>query len=82
MGLRGDFDEAVAALNKIDFTATEQEEVDVLETTIRYLGGFLGAYDLSGNSLLLQKTVEVKEMVYPAFDTPNRVPILHLDWFL
>lgn len=80
MRLREDFDEAVAALNKIDFTATEQEELNVFETTIRYLGGFWGAYDWSGNPLLLQKAVEVGEMVYVAFDTPNRMPILRWGW--
>lgn len=80
MGLREEFDEAVAAIDKIDFSATEQGELNVFETTIRYLGGFLGAYDLSGNSLLLQKAVEVGEMVYVAFDTPNRMPILRWDW--
>lgn len=79
MGLREDFDEAVAALNKTDFTATEQEELNVFEPTIRYLGAFLGAYDLGGNPLLLQKAVEVGEMVYVAFDTQNRMPILRWD---
>ncbi|KAA6410132.1 MAG: glycoside hydrolase family 47 [Lasallia pustulata] len=80
MDLREEFDEAVAAIDKINFSATEQGELNIFETTIRYLGGFLSAYDLSGNSLLLQKAVEVGEMVYVAFDTPNRMPILRWDW--
>jgi mannosyl-oligosaccharide alpha-1,2-mannosidase len=32
----------------IDFSACALEELNVIETTIRYLGGFLAAYDLSG----------------------------------
>lgn len=75
MGLREDFDEAVAAAATIDFTQTTLDKVNVFETTIRYLGGFLAAYDLSGDARLLRKAVEVGEMLYKAFDTPNRMPL-------
>ena len=80
MGLRHEFDEAVAAIDKIDFSTSEQDELNVFETTIRYLGGFLSAYDLSGNPLLLDKAIEVGEMIYVAFDTPNRMPVLRWKW--
>lgn len=75
MGMKPEFDEAVAAAATIDFTHTDLEEVNVFETTIRYLGGFLSAYDLSADPRLLAKAVEVGEMLYHAFDTPNRMPI-------
>lgn len=75
MGLREEFEEAVAAAATIDFTKTTLEKVNVFETTIRYLGGFLAAYDLSGDARLLRKAVEVGEMLYKAFDTPNRMPL-------
>lgn len=75
MGMREEFDEAVAAAATIDFTKTNLDKVNVFETTIRYLGGFLAAYDLSGDARLLRKAVEVGEMLYKAFDTPNRMPI-------
>ncbi|GAB7354856.1 hypothetical protein MBLNU459_g5232t1 [Dothideomycetes sp. NU459] len=75
MGLNDDFKEAVAAAVSIDFGASSLDEVNVFETTIRYLGGFLAAYDLSGDQRLKAKAVELGEMLLVAFDTPNRMPI-------
>ncbi|KAK1511076.1 glycosyl hydrolase family 47 [Colletotrichum costaricense] len=75
MDMKSDFDEAVAAAATIDFTHTDLDEINVFETTIRYLGGFLSAFDLSGDVRLLRKAAEVGEMLYKAFDTPNRMPI-------
>ena len=75
MGLRDEFDEAVAAASAIDFGKVRSEDVNVFETNIRYLGGFLAAYDLSGDDRLLAKAREVGEMLYVAFDTPNRMPL-------
>lgn len=77
MGEKSEFEAAVAAIDRIDFTTTTEEEVNVFETTIRYLGGFLAAYDLSEGQYpsLLKKAVELGDMLYVAFDTPNHVPI-------
>lgn len=75
MGLRDEFEVAAAAAETIDFTHSSLDQVNVFETTIRYLGGFLSAYDLSGDARLLRKAVEVGEMLLKAFDTPNRMPI-------
>lgn len=77
MGMKTDYEEAVAAVSKIDFGTVEQLPLNVFETTIRYLGGLLGAYDISeGNyPVLLRKAIEVGEMLYAAFDTPNRMPV-------
>jgi mannosyl-oligosaccharide alpha-1,2-mannosidase len=47
-----EFDEALAALDEIDFTTTSDRDLNVFETTIRYLGGFLGAYDLSATGAI------------------------------
>jgi mannosyl-oligosaccharide alpha-1,2-mannosidase len=82
MGLDEEFELAVLALKKIDFTTTEVATLNVFETTIRYLGGLLSAYDLSeGNhDILLEKAVELGDMLYVAFDTPNRLPITRWDW--
>ncbi|KAL7942763.1 glycoside hydrolase family 47 protein [Trichoderma barbatum] len=79
MDMKPEFESAVAAAHAIDFTKTALDEVNVFETNIRYLGGFLSAYDLSGDSRLLGKAVEVGEMLYKAFDTPNRMPITRWD---
>jgi len=82
IGLQTEFEEAVDALHKIDFSKAAVKEINVFETTIRYLGGFLSAYDLSEGKypLLLQKAEEVAELLYKAFDTPNRMPITRWDW--
>lgn len=50
------------------------------QTTIRHLGGLLSAYDLSREPALLEKAQELGEMLYMAFDTPNRLPGFWLDW--
>ncbi|KAJ4137529.1 hypothetical protein NW768_003116 [Fusarium equiseti] len=75
MDMRDEFNEAVAAVDKIDFTKTELKEVNIFETNIRYLGGFLAAFELSEDMRLLRKAVQVGEMIYKAFDTPNHMPI-------
>lgn len=82
MELKDEFEEAVEALHLIDFGTTEENEINVFETTIRYLGGMLAAYDLSEGkySLLLQKSLELGDFLYAAFDTPNRMPIMRWSW--
>ena len=82
MDMKEEFVEAVQALGSIDFTTTEETTLNTFETTIRYMGGFLGAYDLSNGEypLLLSKAMELGEMLLVAFDTPNRMPITRWDW--
>jgi mannosyl-oligosaccharide alpha-1,2-mannosidase len=82
MGMKEDFELAVRACQEIDFTTTETKDINVFETTIRYMGGFLAAYDISGGKypVLLLKAVEVGELLMSCFDTPNRMPISRWDW--
>ena len=82
MGMKDEFEEAVNAAAEIDFNTTNEETINVFETTIRYLGGFLGAYDLTDGMypVLLRKAVEVGELLYCAFDTPNRMPATRFRW--
>jgi mannosyl-oligosaccharide alpha-1,2-mannosidase len=84
MDMKEDFEKAVEASARIDFTMTKDQRINVFETTIRHLGGFLAAYDLSGAqySLLLQKATEVGDLLMGCFDTPNRMPITRWDWQL
>lgn len=82
MGLDSEFVEAVRATKRIDFTTSAIYRMNVFETTIRFLGGLLSAYDLSHgkhHSLLVQAT-ELGDMLYTAFDTSNRMPISRWDW--
>ncbi|KAI9722475.1 MAG: hypothetical protein M1828_004722 [Chrysothrix sp. TS-e1954] len=82
MGLEEEFEEAVAAVRKIDFSTSALEELNVFETTIRFLGGLLSAYDISGglHQMLYVRAIELGKVIYKAFDTPNRMPIVRFDW--
>ncbi|KAM3422822.1 alpha-1,2-Mannosidase [Cercospora zeina] len=75
MGLKDEFEQAVQAAMSIDLSKCTEEMINVFETTIRHLGGFLSAYDLSGDKRLLDKATEFGEMLLKAFDTPNHMPI-------
>ena len=76
MGLKDEFHEAIQAVTEIDFSPGDGE-LNMFEITIRYLGGLLAAYDLTdcNDSRLLEKAMELGDMVYMSFDTPNRMPI-------
>jgi hypothetical protein len=74
MGLGEEFQAALPAIGALDWADTPLTSVNVFETTIRYLGGLLSAYDLSGEEVILLKAVELGEMIYAAFDTPNHMP--------
>ncbi|KND86583.1 Endoplasmic reticulum mannosyl-oligosaccharide 1,2-alpha-mannosidase [Tolypocladium ophioglossoides CBS 100239] len=80
MDLGADFEAAVdAAHRSISFATTQAHTVNVFETTIRFLGGLLSAYDLSGDARLLAKARDVGHMLYAAFDTPNHLPVTRWD---
>ncbi|KAG6014682.1 hypothetical protein E4U43_006272 [Claviceps pusilla] len=76
MDLKDEFDEAVyeVAKNAV-FLFTKDREINVFETGIRFLGGLLSAYDLSGDERLLTKAHNVGDLMYKAFDTPNHLPV-------
>jgi hypothetical protein len=44
------------------------------ETVIRYLGGLLSAYALSGNPILLSRADDLGGMLLPAFNTNSSLP--------
>ncbi|KZM26119.1 calcium ion binding [Ascochyta rabiei] len=77
MGMEAEFAEAVDAALQIDFSPSGSGDVNMFEIIIRYLGGFIGAYDISGchDSRLLRKALEVADMAYASFDTSNRMPV-------
>lgn len=84
-GLKDEFDEAAKAVKDIDFTHTPRSDIPIFETTIRYLGGLIAAFDVSGGagggySFLLDKAVELAEIMMGIFDTPNRMPIMYYQW--
>lgn len=51
----------------------------VFETGIRYLGGLLGAYDLSGDDLLVERAVDLANILSTAFKTGSGLPAGRMD---
>ncbi|KAF8464124.1 glycosyl hydrolase family 47-domain-containing protein [Kalaharituber pfeilii] len=82
MGLKKEFEEAIEFIEKLDFTTSNVIIIPVFETTIRYLGGLIGAYDVSEKKypILLEKAKQLADVLYGVFDTPNRMPILYYNW--
>ena len=75
MGMREEFYEAVEAVATIDFGNSSTSTVNMFETCIRYLGGLLAAYDLSGHEVLKLKAIEVGDLLYAGFNTENNMPV-------
>ena len=75
MGFKSEFEDALAAAMDIDLGSATMDTINVFETTIRHLGGFLSAYDVSGDKRCLEMAKRFGEMLLVAFDTPNRMPI-------
>ena len=79
MDMKDDFEAAVVAATTISFSpeSSSLQTLNMFETTIRYLGGFIAAYDLTDckDERLLSKAVEIGDMIYASFDTPNRMPV-------
>ncbi|OTA91234.1 glycoside hydrolase family 47 protein [Hypoxylon sp. CO27-5] len=80
MDLKDEFYKAVEAVATIDWDKTDETACNFFETTIRHLGGLLSAYDLSGETVLLRKAVELGDMLYAAFDTSTRMPPFWFDF--
>ncbi|GLD56642.1 mannosyl-oligosaccharide 1,2-alpha-mannosidase IB [Lates japonicus] len=49
-------------------------EVSVFEVNIRFIGGLLAAYYLSGQEVFKLKAVQLAEKLLPAFNTPTGIP--------
>ncbi|KAJ2969394.1 hypothetical protein NUW58_g9998 [Xylaria curta] len=79
MDMQTEFYEAATAVAALDWSATKEISCN-FEATVRHLGGLLGAYDLSGETVILHKAVELGDMLYMAFDTPTRMPSSRLDF--
>ncbi|GKU01037.1 mannosyl-oligosaccharide alpha- -mannosidase 1b [Fusarium langsethiae] len=74
LDMKDEFKEAVQLVAMIDWARTGDSYLNLFEVAIRHLGGLLSAYELSDEAVLLGKAIELGEMLYAAFDTPNRLP--------
>ena len=82
MGMKDEFAEALTALEQIDFSKPNADKVPVFEVTIRYMGGLLGAWDISGHKhpVLLRKATQLGEFLYKAFNTESGLPVPYYWW--
>ncbi|XP_075410734.1 mannosyl-oligosaccharide 1,2-alpha-mannosidase IA [Tenrec ecaudatus] len=73
MGMKDEFQEAKAWIEKnLDFNVNA--EISVFEVNIRFVGGLLSAYYLSGEEIFRKKAVELGVKLLPAFHTPSGIP--------
>ncbi|KAF9092233.1 hypothetical protein BGX27_001866 [Mortierella sp. AM989] len=69
MGFNKEFDEALEWVKtKFNMTKDPNAQLQFFETVIRYLGGLLGAYDLTGEKVLLEKAKELGGYLLNAFE--------------
>ena len=82
MGLENEYREALEFVKTLDFTTSFRLDIPLFETVIRYLGGLIGAYDLSDgkDTILLEKAIQLADNLIGAFDTPNRMPLTFFKW--
>jgi mannosyl-oligosaccharide alpha-1,2-mannosidase len=52
----------------------QSADISVFETNIRFVGGFLAAYALTGDPLFKEKAQYVADKLLPAFQTPTGIP--------
>ncbi|XP_032828561.2 mannosyl-oligosaccharide 1,2-alpha-mannosidase IA-like isoform X2 [Petromyzon marinus] len=73
MGLHEEFMDGARWVSKhLDFNVNT--EVSVFEVNIRFVGGLISAYYLSGLEFFRTKAVELGERLLPAFNTPTGIP--------
>lgn len=72
MGLNDEFEKCKDFVRRIRFD--QDAFVSFFETSIRYLGGLLGAFDLSKDKIFLVKAKELADRLLPAFDSPSGLP--------
>ncbi|KAF7690509.1 mannosyl-oligosaccharide 1,2-alpha-mannosidase IA [Silurus meridionalis] len=73
MEMHDEFDAATEWVEKnLDFNMNA--EISVFEVNIRFVGGLLSAYYLSGKEVFRKKAVELGEKLLPAFKTPTGIP--------
>ncbi|KAI9503663.1 hypothetical protein GGI25_002751 [Coemansia spiralis] len=74
MGLEDEFKEATEKVKLINFDKNDGEPSKVFETNIRYIGGLLSAYELSGDRVFLKQATALADIMLEAFDTNTGIP--------
>ncbi|KAH9003485.1 seven-hairpin glycosidase [Lactarius hatsudake] len=83
MGLTTQFNEALDFVRKIDFSKSNTlDAVSVFESTIRYVGGLLSAYELNGqrDQFLVDKAKQLVDKLSAAWVQENKIPYDSVDF--
>src|SRR6218665_524593 len=75
MGLKDRFKDGRDWIAKNFDISQVRTKMSVFETIIRFVGGFLTCYSLTGDEIFLNKSLEVAEKMLPAFNTPTGIPL-------
>uniref|UniRef100_A0A3Q1HZ83 alpha-1,2-Mannosidase n=1 Tax=Anabas testudineus TaxID=64144 RepID=A0A3Q1HZ83_ANATE len=73
MGLKEEYNDAKEWV-QTSLDLNSNGEASLFEVNIRYVGGLLSAYYLTGEELFKNKAVELGEKLLPAFNTPTGIP--------
>ncbi|XP_060906108.1 mannosyl-oligosaccharide 1,2-alpha-mannosidase IA isoform X2 [Labrus mixtus] len=73
MGLMEDYNDAKEWVES-SLDLNSNGEASLFEVNIRYVGGLLSAYYLTGEELFKSKALELGEKLLPAFNTPTGIP--------
>lgn len=74
MELNDEYHNIMPLIGKINFNV--DDNISVFESIIRFMGGFISAYELAERKqdTLLQKAEKLAIVLLPAFDTPSGLP--------
>ncbi|KAH0835805.1 glycoside hydrolase [Lanmaoa asiatica] len=82
MGLEDEYTRALPIIGHTNFSLPSNTYVPFFETVIRYLGGMLAAYAISGHDLLREKADELGSILAPAFNTKSGFPSFAVDTYM
>ena len=74
MGFSEEFEKAKAWVAEHLDLGRMTGEVSVFETNIRYIGGLLSMFSLTGEEIFKSKAVSIADKLLPAFNTPTGIP--------
>lgn len=75
MGMREEFQQARDWVAKeFNVNAMNSADVSVFEVNIRFVGGLLACFALTGDVMFRDKAQEIANKLLPAFDSPTKIP--------
>uniref|UniRef100_A0A914DTM2 alpha-1,2-Mannosidase n=1 Tax=Acrobeloides nanus TaxID=290746 RepID=A0A914DTM2_9BILA len=76
MGMQEEYNEAKEWVASNLDLKNAKGDLSVFETNIRFVGGLLSAYALTGENVFMKKAKETADLLIPAFDaTPSGIPM-------